>query len=95
MADFIFLMHGDAKAQGDWPGYLTKLRATGKFEGGSAVGGGVLMRKSGVTPDVTKHITGYLIVEADDLAHAQTMVAGNPVFEGGGTVEIRELPRTD
>jgi len=25
---------------------------------------------------------------------ARTLLVGNPVFEAGGTVEIRELPRT-
>lgn len=32
----------------------------------------------------------YLLLMHDD---AQALVAGNPVYEGGGTVESRELPR--
>jgi hypothetical protein len=31
---------------------------------------------------------------ARDLAHARSLLPGNPVYEAGGTVEIRELPRT-
>lgn len=99
MADFLMLMHDDASSEGassnnDWGPYLVKLRASGCFEGGSAIGGGVALRKDGVTKAVTQHITGYLRFAADDIAQVEALVAGNPVFENGGTVEIRELPRT-
>jgi len=63
------------------------------FEGGSAIGGGVCERKHGAAPPITAHLTGYIRVKAKDLAEARTLLAGNPVFETGGTVEIRELPR--
>lgn len=95
MADFLLLMHDDAQSEGDWDAYFAKLNASGCFRGGSAIGAGVCMRKSGVTSAVTQHINGYIRIEADDLAQAQTLVVGNPVFENGGTVEIRELPRDD
>jgi hypothetical protein len=32
-------------------------------------------------------------VEATDFDDARTLIAGNPVYEAGGTIEIRELPR--
>jgi len=34
-------------------------------------------------------------VTADSLEAAKSLLLGNPVFEAGGTIEIRELPRTD
>lgn len=37
--------------------------------------------------------TGKFRVEAETLADAETLLAGNPVFENGGTVELRELPK--
>ncbi|HEV7689600.1 MAG TPA: YciI family protein [Hyphomonadaceae bacterium] len=96
MRDFIFLMHTDANedvAQ-DWDGYLSKLKATGRFEGGSGVGAGACYRKSGATPPVTDHIGGYIRVSAKDLHEAAGLLDGNPVYEAGGTVEIRELPKS-
>lgn len=94
MADFIFLMHNDAAERADdWAAYLAKLNASGRFRGGSTIGSGLLARKSGDAQSTTAHITGYIRIEADDLAHARNFVAGNPTYEGGGTVEIRELPR--
>lgn len=44
---------------------------------------------------MTAHLTGYIRVSADSMDQAKSLLAGNPHFEAGGTVEIRELPRTD
>ena len=96
MPNYIFFMHDDAPDDGDdWKPYLTKLKASGSFEGGSAIGGGVCVRKKGEPSSLTPHLAGYIRVNADDLDHAKSLLAGNPHFEAGGTVEIRELPRTD
>ncbi len=38
-------------------------------------------------------IGGYITVQAESLEDAMTLLVGNPVFEAGGTVEIRDLPR--
>lgn len=99
MKDFILLMHNDVPADNAqrseeaWPEYLSKLRATGRFEGGSAIGDGICVKKSGSAGAVTTRIGGYIKVQAESLQDAKRLVAGNPVFEAGGTVEIRELPR--
>jgi len=96
MPSYIFFMHDDAVDEGnDGEPDLTKLKASGSFEGGSAIGDGVCLRKNGDLPSRTAHLVGYIRVNGDDLDHAKSMLAGNPHFEAGGTVEIRELPRTD
>jgi hypothetical protein len=94
--DYIFFMHDDARdGENDWEPYLAKLKATGSFEGGSAIGDDVCVRKSGEVPSLTAHLAGYIRVNADNLDHAKSLLVGNPHFEAGGTVEIRALPRTD
>ena len=102
MVDFIFLMHDDENpdlgsevSSDDWGPYIGRLQASGNFQGGSAIGTGVCARKSGAVPAITGHLVGFIRVGADSLDHARTLLVGNPVFEAGGTVEIRELPRTD
>jgi hypothetical protein len=96
MPEYILLMHDDADDdETAWEQYLRRLKDIGCFEGGSAIGDGIVARKTGVVRSVTSHLTGYIRVNADSLAHAQSMLAGNPVFEAGGSVEIRELPRTN
>jgi hypothetical protein len=67
---------------------------TGKFRRGSAIDSGVCRRKSGASPPITARIGSYIRVEADSLAEVEAMLPGNPVYENGGTVEIRELAKT-
>lgn len=100
MNDYILFMHDDASpsssssAETQWAPYLAKLRASGRFDGGSSIGAGECANKSGTAGEITTRLVGYLRVRAENLAGAREFLAGNPVFEAGGTVEIRELPKT-
>jgi len=99
MNDYLFLMHNDVAgdpraANAEWPAYIAKLQQAGAFQGGSAFGGGVCVSKAGSPPAITPHLAGFIHVQAESLDRARALVQGNPVFEAGGTVEIRELPAT-
>lgn len=100
MPDYLFLMHNDARETGvedgsAWGPYIGALQASGHFQGGSAIGAGVCARKTGAAAQITRHLSGFIRVGANSLEHARTLLIGNPVFEAGGTVEIRELPGGD
>ncbi|MCA9554546.1 MAG: hypothetical protein KC933_31210 [Myxococcales bacterium] len=96
MKDYILLMHDDgrqgAETDAQWEAYFDALHARGAFQGGSAIGNGVSMRKEGVPRPPCLHLTGYIRVTAADLESARELVVGNPVYEAGGTVEVRDLP---
>jgi hypothetical protein len=93
MTDYLLLMHVGTKPGADaWGPYIAKLREAGCFQGGSSMGEGVCVSRSGSAPDITRHLAGYLKIRATDLDHARTLLAGNPVYELGGVVEIRALP---
>lgn len=100
MYDYILFMHDDARespradTDAAWGRYIETLTRSGQFLGGSAVGGGKCFTRSGASREVTAHITGYIRVQADSIDDARRFLEGNPVFEAGGTVEIRELPRS-
>ena len=101
MNEYILLMHQDApdtQAADDperWGQYLARLRSTGQFDGGSAIGPGERVRKGQPGQAVTGGPSGFIRVRADSLQAAkQQFLAGNPVYEAGGTVEVRELPRS-
>ncbi len=70
MNDYLLLMHndlpiGDAAPNGDaWGKYMNTLRQAGVFEGGSAIGGGICLKKSGVASQIASHLTGYLRIQA-------------------------------
>jgi hypothetical protein len=98
MNEYLLFMHGDTTARAvdpahTWDAYLTRLRAAGAFEGGSAIGDGVCVSKAGTIADIAAHLTGYIRIRAESLDAARALLTGNPVYEAGGTVEIRELPR--
>ena len=96
MPDYILLMHDDSDADDSaWAPYLQRLQQGGVCQGGSAIGPGVCLRKSGEPAPVTAHLAGFIRVSAGSLDQAKSLLVGNPVFEAGGTVEIRELPSTD
>jgi hypothetical protein len=63
MTDYLFLMHNDANAEEtnrdqDWAAYISKLQQVGAFQGGSAIGSGVCLSKSGRSPEVTPWLSG-------------------------------------
>ena len=95
MTDYILLHHDDASAidAAGWSPYFAKLRASGAFSGGSSIGAGQCFRKFGEIRPVTAKLVGYIRVQAESLDGARAFLTGNPVYEAGGTVEIRELPR--
>lgn len=96
MKDYILLMHADTVREVPdelWQAYFSMLREKGIFGGGSSIGDGEIMRKDGRPSQITERLSGYIRVQADDMAAAKALVSGNPVFECGGSVEIRELPR--
>jgi len=96
MRDFILLMHNDATAPPSpemWSTYFSFLRGQGAFQGGSSIGSGEAFRKLGRPGSGSEHLAGYVRIRATSLVDARGLLAGNPVFECGGTVEIRELPR--
>jgi len=96
MPEYLLFMHDDAVDDPNaWEPYIGRLQRDGVFEGGSAIGDGLCARKIGAPPSLTPHLTGYIRLNANSLDHARSLLAGNPHFEAGGTVEIRELPRTD
>lgn len=101
MAEYMFLMHGltvpgatPGGPHADWGPYIAGLVEKGVMRGGSAMGRGECVRKSGDAPDISRQISGYIKIEAADIEAAKALLAGNPVYEAGGVVEIRELPVT-
>lgn len=96
MTDYILLMHKTPHGEPPeaWDRYITALEKSGHLRGGSAIGGGIACRKDGADTAITAHLTGFIRIEAESLEAARGLLAGNPVYEAGGIVEIRELPLT-
>jgi hypothetical protein len=98
MKDFILFMYNDATNDAiannsdRWGEYFSGLRSSGHFDGGSSIGSGLRLRKGGADRAATTDLEGFIRFRARDIDDARKFLAGNPVYEGGATVEIRELP---
>jgi hypothetical protein len=79
--------------------WVKELRASGAFKDGSPVGrGGTVLAQDAsggvrATPiDVDAELlTGYFIIEAHDLAHAEELARGCPAIGHGETVHVRPV----
>lgn len=94
MNDYIILMLDDApdSSDGDWDGYIAGLRQSGQFDGGSSIGSGKRLKKGQPEQAAGLNVTGFIRVRAASIDDAKLLLAGNPDYEAGGSVEIRELP---
>lgn len=96
MKDYILFMHSDAERRGtgvEWSAYFEKLRASGRFQGGSAIGSGECLKKSGSALPVSSSLVGYIRITASSLEEAKSFVVGNPTFEAGGTKAVNDALR--
>jgi len=99
MNEYILFMHDDvlestiANDETRWGQYIEELRVSGQFDGGSTIGHGAVFKKDCISQPASLTVTGYIRVRAENMDAAREFLNGNPIFEAGGTVEIRELPQ--
>jgi len=100
MNEYILFMHDDAvdtaiaNDGAGWEQYIAGLRASGYFDGGSSIGPGMQFNKRDAGQAASTQINGYIRIRAENLNAAQRFLIGNPIFEAGGTVEIRRLEQS-
>jgi len=100
MNQYLLLMYQDApdkRMASDpqrWERYISDLRDTGQFDGGSSIGAGQRHQKSQQSCPSADDLSGFIRVRAVSLEAAKQFLEGNPAYEAGATVEIRELPST-
>ena len=81
-----------------WGAWIEALSKEGRMRGGDPLEttGKVVSGKNktvtdGVFAEAKDVVGGYVIVAARDLAHATELSRGCPVFESGGSVEVRGI----
>lgn len=73
----------------EWVGWFAQMGAAVK-DMGSPFGPSTAVGADGVRDETSTGLGGYTILEATDLDHAATLVAGCPQFKAGGSIEIFE-----
>jgi hypothetical protein len=81
-----------------WGAWIEALSKEGRMRAGDPLepSGKVVTGKSktvtdGVFAEAKDVVGGYLIVAARDIAHATELSRGCPIFESGGSVEVRGI----
>jgi hypothetical protein len=87
MPEYLMVMIGPASA-GDWDAYIESLVESGCFRGGSALGNGVAVSKG--KEDDECRVTGYMRFSAESIDEVRRLLAGNPLYEAGGSIELLE-----
>jgi hypothetical protein len=104
MSEFTYLYRGGRdtsaspeqmqKAMQKWTAWFKELGAKGYLKelGHPLEGTGMVVKgnqKIGPYAEAKDVVGGFSLIEANDLAHAVEISKGCPVFEAGGSVEVR------
>lgn len=96
MIQYLLLIQGNATSPttaAEWDRFFAAARASGFFQGGSAVGQREFIGDA-ISARSTAHITGYMRFDSTDKQPLLDLLKLHPVVLHGGTVELCELPRT-
>jgi len=96
MAQYLLLIQNNAKSQSapaEWDAFFAAAKASGMFEGGSALGEREVIGDA-ASAKSTRHIGGYMRFDTGDKAKLLELLKRHPVVLHGGSVELCEMPRT-
>ncbi|MFN7971770.1 MAG: YciI family protein [Acidobacteriota bacterium] len=85
-----------------WRSWIAELAKVNRFKGGDPLeaSGKIVTGKKKVVTDgpyaeAKDVVGGYLLVEAENLGAATEMSMSCPIFDGGGSVEVRPIARME
>ena len=98
MATFLCLFktdsaEGSAEANTNaWNAFIDRLRKKGHFVGGGPLGEGCVRKRDSTIAEISSQFGGYMVVNADSLKTATSLLDDCPTILGGGSVEVRHVP---
>jgi len=90
---FIMINHRTASTE-NWDEYFKMLREGSHMIGGSALDHGISLKEGVFTQAQSATITGYIVIQAEDLEAAKNIASQSPIHKAGGTVELFTLVET-
>lgn len=93
---YIAFVHANPEAtigSEEWDRFFAAASDAGVFRGGSELGERHAVGTNGV-PDSTNTIDGFMRFDTDDLKQLLTLLESHPCIRHGGTIELREMPRS-
>ncbi len=90
MKEYIMINHG-VGSPASWDEYFKMLHDEGHMMGGSALDHGISVRDGKFSDAQSQTITGYIVIQAEDLDAARKIMLQSPIHQAGGTVELFTL----
>lgn len=95
MTQYLLLIHGNATSAAqpeEWEAFFSAARASGLFQGGSALGARETLGDPSAMP--TDQLVGFMQFKTDDRAKLLELLEQHPVLKHGGSAELCEMPKT-
>jgi hypothetical protein len=96
MTQYLLLIQNNPRSPAtpaEWDRFFAAAKASGMFQGGSALGKRIMMGDT-KSAQSTTHLGGFMRFDADDQAALLELLTQHPVVLHGGSVELCEMPRT-
>ena len=77
-----------------WEAFFERAKGSRVFKGGSALGSSLMFGDDSIESTEDK-IVGFMRFDADNSDEVMELLKLHPVLLNGGTMELREMPRTD
>lgn len=90
MNKYLLINHGSGTSEG-WEAYFKLLHDRGHIIGGSALDYGLSVKDNIFSGPISPTVTGYIVIQAEDLETAKSLAVQCPVHVAGGTVEVFTL----
>jgi len=92
MEQYLLLNHGVGTSD-HWDEFFKMLHEGGYFVGGSSLGQGSALRKGIFADPISPTVTGYILIQTENIETARHLARLCPVHVAGGTVELIPLVR--
>ena len=96
MAEFLLLIHGNAKSRAtpeEWESFFAEAHRSGLFKGGSEIGDRVIVGDAS-SAESSDHLVGFMRFDAEDRQEILDLLQKHPVVVHGGSVELCEMPKS-
>lgn len=97
MNKYLMINHGvgarnpEAVTPEKWEAYFQLLREKEHFVGGSALAHGIALKDGLYAAPVSPSISGYILIQAENMETARSIAWQSPLHHAGGTVEVFKL----
>lgn len=93
MTKYLMINHGVGSPE-DWEVYFDMLIGGDHLVGGSSLASGISLKGGQYAGAISESVTGYIVIQVENLEQAKEFMVKSPIHRAGGTVELFPLEET-